>query len=354
MKARIQADDINGAWVIMPTPATPNADDWRAENTVDLDETARIVEGLIQAGVDGILSNGTFGECATLTWEEKRAFMATIVEVARGRVPYFCGTTALNTREVVRQTRAAHDMGVSGTMLGVPMWCRMETAGAVQFYQDVAESCPDIAIAVYANPEAFKYDFPRPFWAQVSRIPQVVTAKYLGIGMLDLDLSLAPTIRFLPHEDDYYAAARIAPERMTAFWSSGAMCGPATPLALRDAVTATAHFWEEAAKAKGLVLRLNIEAGVPQLVSVDALRLRQILDNLLSNAIKFTASGSIRLGLAVLAPLSGQRASSCRLAFTVADTGIGIGSQAQARLFRPFVQADHATDRKSTRLNSSH
>ncbi len=238
MKTRIQADDINGAWVIMPTPATPDADDWRAENTVDLDETARIVERLIQAGVDGILSNGTFGECATLTWEEKRAFMATIVEVARGRVPYFCGTTALNTREVVRQTRAAHDMGVSGTMLGVPMWCRMETAGAVQFYQDVAESCPDIAIAVYANPEAFKYDFPRPFWAQVSRIPQVVTAKYLGIGMLDLDLALAPSIRFLPHEDDYYAAARIAPERMTAFWSSGAMCGPATAIALRDAVAA--------------------------------------------------------------------------------------------------------------------
>lgn len=69
MKTRLQADDINGAWVIMPTPATPNADDWRVENTVDLDETARIVERLIQAGVNGILSNGTFGECATLTWE---------------------------------------------------------------------------------------------------------------------------------------------------------------------------------------------------------------------------------------------------------------------------------------------
>ncbi|MDO1722056.1 aldolase, partial [Escherichia coli] len=59
---------------------------------------------------------------------------------------------------------------------------------------------------------------------------------YLGIGMLDLDLKLAPSIRFLPHEDDYYAAARINPERMTAFWSSGSMCGPATALMLRDEV----------------------------------------------------------------------------------------------------------------------
>jgi len=235
-KRQLSADDIHGTWVIMPTPATANASDWRAERTVDLQETARIVEALIDAGVNGILSHGTFGECATLTWDEKRDFIATVVETVRGRVPFFCGTTALNTREVVRQTRAALDVGVDGTMLGVPMWCKMEVASAVQFYQDVAEACPAAAIAVYANPEAFKFEFPRPFWSQVAQIPQVVTAKYLGIGTLDLDLTLNKSIRFLPHEDDYYAAARIAPERMTAFWSSGAMCGPATAVRLRDAV----------------------------------------------------------------------------------------------------------------------
>lgn len=235
-KERLTANDIQGAWVIMPTPATEDASDWRVGYTLDLDETARIVESLIAAGVNGILSQGTFGECATLTWEEKRDFIATVVETARGRVPFFCGTTALNTREVVRQTRAALDIGADGTMLGVPMWCKVELHTAVQFYKDIAEACPEAAIAIYANPEAFKFDFPRPFWAQVSTIPQVIAAKYLGIGMLDLDLKLAPSIRFLPHEDDYYAASRIDPDRVTAFWSSGAMCGPATAICLREAV----------------------------------------------------------------------------------------------------------------------
>ncbi|PRF53899.1 aldolase [Burkholderia multivorans] len=233
---RLTAADIQGAWVIMPTPSTPDASDWRSTHTVDLDETARIVDELIAAGVNGILSHGTFGECATLTWEEKRDFVSTVVETARGRVPYFCGTTALNTREVIRQTRELIDIGAQGTMLGVPMWVKMDLPTAVQFYRDVAEAVPDAAIAVYANPEAFKFDFPRPFWAEMSKVPQVVAAKYLGIGMLDLDLKLAPSIRFLPHEDDYYAAARINPERMTAFWSSGSMCGPATALMLRDEV----------------------------------------------------------------------------------------------------------------------
>lgn len=237
-RLRIDASGINGLWPILPTPAVDGASDWRTQQSVDLDETARVVEALIAAGVDGLLSLGTYGEAHSLLWEEKKAFVGCVLETIRGRIPFFAGTTALNTREVVRQTRAMHDMGVSGTMLGVPMWCKADTATAVQFFRDVAEACPDTALAIYANSEAFKFEFPRPFWAQIGRLPQAVTCKYLGIGMLRLDLELAPNMRFMPNEADYYAGARIDPERMTAFWSSSALCGPAPAVALRDRVLA--------------------------------------------------------------------------------------------------------------------
>ena len=58
---RLTAADITGAWAIIPTPAKDDASDWRAEDTVDLQETARVVEELIRAGIDGILSLGTLG-----------------------------------------------------------------------------------------------------------------------------------------------------------------------------------------------------------------------------------------------------------------------------------------------------
>lgn len=235
-KIRIDASGVQGVWAILPTPAVPEASDWRTEYTVDLEETARMVEALIAAGVDGLLSLGTYGEGSTLTWTEKRDFIDTVIQTARGRIPYFSGTTALNTREVVRQTREVHEMGVSGTMLGVPMWCKADLPTAVRFYQDVTEACPDTALCVYANPEAFKFAFPTPFWAQVGKLPQVVTAKYMGIGPLVSDLDVAPNIRFLPHEANHYGAARIDPERMTAFWSSSALCGPRPALKLRDVV----------------------------------------------------------------------------------------------------------------------
>ncbi|WP_428384012.1 dihydrodipicolinate synthase family protein [Nevskia ramosa] len=234
---RLTVEDIQGCWAIVPTPSLANASDYRAEHTVDLAETGRIVDGLIAAGVDGILSLGSLGECATLTWNEKHDFMRVVAETARGRVPVFGGTSSLSTRETVRQTRAALELGLDGVMIGPPMWCAPDVPTAVQFYRDVAEACPESAICVYANHEAFKFEFPRTFWAQVAEIPQVITAKYLGVGALVPDLNLSQKkIRFLPIDVDYYAAARIDPDFCTAFWTSGAVCGPAPVIRLRDAV----------------------------------------------------------------------------------------------------------------------
>ena len=146
-KALLTAADVNGAWAIIPTPAKPGAESWKMEDTVDVDETARVVDGLIEAGIDAILSMGTLGECATLTWEEKQKFMSTLVETARGRVPVFVGTTTLNTRDTIRETRWAADLGADGTMLGLPMWCAMSVPGAVQFYRDVTEAVPNMAMS---------------------------------------------------------------------------------------------------------------------------------------------------------------------------------------------------------------
>lgn len=233
----LTADDVTGCWAIMPTPAKPNGSDIEATDTVDLAETARAADALVAAGVDGILTQGTFGEAATMTWEEKQAFTRTVVETVRGRVPVFGGTTSLNTRDTIAMTRTMREIGVDGVMLGLPMWCQPDVATAVQFFRDVASSCPDVAICVYANPEAFKFEFPRAFWAQIADIPQIVSAKYMSTAALYTDLNLTRRrIRLMPLDLDYYAAARIDPEACTAFWTSGAVCGSSPVIQLRDRV----------------------------------------------------------------------------------------------------------------------
>ncbi|ULQ46567.1 ATP-binding protein [Flagellatimonas centrodinii] len=86
---------------------------------------------------------------------------------------------------------------------------------------------------------------------------------------------------------------------------------------------------------KSLELVRIVYHDVPQWLSGDAQRLRQVLTNLLSNAIKFTEQGEVVLR--VMREREDERHLWLRL--TVADTGIGISAEQQANLFQPFQQA---------------
>lgn len=79
----------------------------------------------------------------------------------------------------------------------------------------------------------------------------------------------------------------------------------------------------------------------PALVTADIGRTRQCLLNLLSNAAKFTTGGQITLTVA--ARRDGEAAGG--VSFTVVDTGIGIGIEDQAALFKPFSQIDSSYTR---------
>ena len=92
------------------------------------------------------------------------------------------------------------------------------------------------------------------------------------------------------------------------------------------------------AEAKGLVLSLAIDPDVPEIVQGDPVRVRQILANFVTNALKFTERGDVRIHAAA--------GNADRVRLSVADTGPGLDAATQARLFRPFSQADDSTTRR--------
>jgi signal transduction histidine kinase/CheY-like chemotaxis protein len=96
----------------------------------------------------------------------------------------------------------------------------------------------------------------------------------------------------------------------------------------------------EHAHRKGLELATRIVAGVPGLLRGDPNRLRQILLNLIGNAIKFTEMGE------VVVTLKADPADPTHLEVSVRDSGIGMPPDAEAQLFRPFVQADNSHARR--------
>lgn len=235
----LTAKDIRGVCVMIPTPCKEGADGWDATDSVDLDETARMTENLIQAGIGTIAACGTTGECAALLWEEKVGFIDTIVQVNRKRVPLFAGATALGTKEMVRQMRALKDVGADGAFLGLPLWQTPTLENAVDFFGDLSEAVPDMPIMIYANAMFFKSNFPTAFWAGVAKkAPTVITNKMAyGLDHYAEDLEAAGhQINFMPGQNAIFPAYKQQRTRVTAAWSTSAGMGPEPIVALLEAI----------------------------------------------------------------------------------------------------------------------
>lgn len=103
-------------------------------------------------------------------------------------------------------------------------------------------------------------------------------------------------------------------------------------VSLAQFINDIANFAELLCQQKGLQFRLSCKGPQDVYLRLDPTRLRQVLWNLLNNAVKFTANGNVSL----LCELD----SACsKLHFAVQDTGIGIASQEQERIFDMYYKA---------------
>ena len=115
------------------------------------------------------------------------------------------------------------------------------------------------------------------------------------------------------------------------------------PFDLRECVESALDLVAPRAAEKRLDIAYLLESEVPQALSGDVTRLRQVLLNLFANAVKFTEAGEVVLTVNAGTP---TRDGEVELTFAVRDTGIGLSPEGMSRLFQSFSQADSSTTRK--------
>jgi CheY-like chemotaxis protein len=104
----------------------------------------------------------------------------------------------------------------------------------------------------------------------------------------------------------------------------------------------TARSLEQLATAKGVDLRVDTAADIPELLWLDPVRMRQVLTNLIGNAIKFTDRGSVTVKTELVPAVDAQ---TVLLRISIIDTGIGFDPERTEALFSPFTQADGSVTR---------
>ena len=113
------------------------------------------------------------------------------------------------------------------------------------------------------------------------------------------------------------------------------------PLRVEAILGNVASMLREKAREKGIALRVE-SSPLPSNLCGDPTRLQQALLNYAANALKFTRQGSIVLR----AGMASESTNTVTVRFEVEDTGIGISSEAQSRLFNAFEQADNSMARR--------
>ncbi len=111
---------------------------------------------------------------------------------------------------------------------------------------------------------------------------------------------------------------------------------------IRSLIFEITNLFEDAALKKNLKLNVDIDPSMPDLVTSDPTRIRQILINLIGNALKFTKKGSV----SVFAEPNFFGKSVIGMSFTIKDTGIGMSFEQTEKVFAPFSQADNSMTRK--------
>ncbi len=113
-----------------------------------------------------------------------------------------------------------------------------------------------------------------------------------------------------------------------------------TAFRVRKTVESCRSVMAVVAQKKGVALNVSVAPEVPEAITGDPARLRQVILNLLANALKFTDRGQVSLGLNTQGDTEHQR-----LVVSVQDSGIGMAPTQLEQLFQPFHQADPSVAR---------
>jgi len=171
---------------VVPAIGTPLSDGDR----VDEAGLRRLTQHLVQAGVSGILANGTMGGFAFLTDDEQIRAISIIVEEVNGAIPVIGGLGETSTSRAVQKARRIRECGVTYISALPPFYFFATQAHLIAYFSDIA-SAIDMPMFLYDKPIMTKNSiFPETVAELRRRIPKIVGIKETNQDALNLQALL--------------------------------------------------------------------------------------------------------------------------------------------------------------------
>lgn len=146
------------------------------DETVNYEELVNQIERLIAAGVHGIFVFGTNGEGYILDEEEKAEIIRVAVKTVNGRVPVYAGTGCVSTRDTIRMSQKAKELGADVLSIITPSFAAASQEELIRHYETVANAV-DMPILLYNIPARTGNALAPATVQKLSQVANIVGAK---------------------------------------------------------------------------------------------------------------------------------------------------------------------------------
>lgn len=144
--------------------------------SVDFGSLERIVNHVIEGGADFLVALGTTSEAPTLTSEEKRQVVSTILKTNNGRLPVLLGMGGNNTQAVVDAIKAQDFNGIQGILSVVPYYNKPNQRGMKAHFEAIANASP-VPVILYNVPGRVGVNLQAATCVELARHPNIIAVK---------------------------------------------------------------------------------------------------------------------------------------------------------------------------------
>lgn len=159
---------ISGSLVALITPFR--------NDDVDYDALRKLVRWHVEQGTDGLVPVGTTGESATLSEQEHREVVDTVVREADGQIPVVAGAGSNNPQEAIAYSRYAAESGADAALHVAGYYVRPNQKGLFQHFEAVHDAS-SLPIVVYNIPPRAAVDIEPETLARIAELPRVIGVK---------------------------------------------------------------------------------------------------------------------------------------------------------------------------------
>ena len=160
---------FKGTGIALVTP-------FKNDFSIDVEALQRIVNHVISNGADFLVVLGTTSEAPTLTVEEKKLVISTVLKTNNGRLPILLGMGGNNTQAVIEAIKAQDFTGIQGILSVVPYYNKPNQRGMKAHFEAIADASP-VPVVVYNVPGRVGVNLQATTCVELAKHPNIIAVK---------------------------------------------------------------------------------------------------------------------------------------------------------------------------------